>query len=133
MMLGNLLNKFNNYFSDYYKKITSFFTIILYVIFLCLFNNAYFSIALLIPAILLITNKYKDNKYVKEEDLSVIVFAITLAFIMKFIITYFNEFNVLTCISISIIITGIISLFFLMLSLLLAFITKPFFHYLKLD
>ncbi len=133
MMLGNLLNKVNNYFSDYYKKITSFFTIILYVIFLCVFHGAYFSIILLIPAILLITNKYKNNKYVKEEDLSVIVFAITLAFIMKFIITYFNEFNVLTCISISIIITGIISLTFLIISLSLAFITKPFFHYLKLD
>lgn len=132
-MLGNLLNRFLNKIDNYYKKIASFFSIILYIIFLCVFHQAYYTILILIPAILLIMNKYHNNKYFKEEDLLVIVFSITLAFIMKFIISYFNEFNILTCISISIIITGLISLTILSISVFIAFLSKPLFHYLNID
>lgn len=132
-MLGNLLNNFLNKIDNYYKKIASFFSIILYIIFLCVFHQAYYTILILIPAILLIMNKYNNNKYFKEEDLLVIVFSITLAFIMKFIISYFNEFNILTCISISIIITGLISLTILSISVFFAFLSKPLFHYLNID
>lgn len=132
-MLGNLLNNFLNKIDNYYKKIASFFSIILYIIFLCVFHQAYYTILILIPAILLIMNKYNNNKYFKEEDLLVIVFSITLAFIMKFIISYFNEFNILTCISISIIITGLISLTILSIAVFFAFLSKPLFHYLNID
>lgn len=128
-MLGNILNKLDGY----YHKVASFFGIVLFIIFLCVFHKAYFSLFLLIPAILLITNKYKENKFFKETDLIVAVTAIALAFIMEFIISYFEEFNVLICILIAISITAFLTAIIASLSFFFAFMTRPFFHYLKLD
>jgi len=128
-MLGNILNNLDSY----YRKVGSFFGIILFLIFLCVFHKAYFSLTLLIPAVLLITNKYKDNKYFKETDLIVAVTAITLAFVMEFIISYFEEFSVVICILIAISITAFLTSIIASLSFFFAFMTRPFFHYLKLD
>jgi hypothetical protein len=85
------------------------------------------------PAILLITNKYKENKYFKETDLMVAVTAITLAFVMEFIISYFEEFSVIICILIAISITAFLTAIIASISFFFAFMTRPFFHYLKLD
>lgn len=128
-MLGNILNKINNY----YLKIGSFYGVILFIVFLCVFHKAYFSIVIIMPAVLLITNKYKNNKYFRETDLIVAVLAITFAFIMEFIISSFAEFNVLICIAIAVLITALITTFVAISSFFLSFISKPFFHYLKLD
>lgn len=125
--------KFFKNISDSFKKITYFYSIIFYIIFLHAFHQAYFSIVIIIPAVLLIMKKYKNNKYFKEDDLLIIVFAITLAFIMKFIISYFSELNVVNCIAISILITLIISFFIIIISAILTYFTKPFFKYLNLD
>lgn len=128
-MLGNILNNLDSY----YRKVGSFFGIILFLIFLCVFHKAYFSLVLLVPAVLLITNTYKDNKYFKETDLIVAVTAITLAFVMEFIISYFEEFSVIICILIAISITAFLTSIIASLSFFFAFMTRPFFHYLKLD
>lgn len=128
-MLGNILNRLDNY----YHKVASFFGIVLFLIFLCIFHKAYFSLILLLPAILLITNKYKENKYFKETDLMVAVTAITLAFVMEFIISYFEEFSVIICILIAISITALLTALIASISFFFAFMTRPFFHYLKLD
>lgn len=128
-MLGNILNRLDNY----YHKVASFFGIVLFLIFLCIFHKAYFSLILLFPAILLITNKYKENKYFKETDLMVAVTAITLAFVMEFIISYFEEFSVIICILIAISITALLTALIASISFFFAFMTRPFFHYLKLD
>lgn len=131
-MLGNLFKKINENISNYYKKIVPFFSVIFYILFLCFFHNAYFTIALIIPSIFLITKKFQDNKYFKESDLLVIVFAITMAFIMEFIIFYFSEVNVITGISISLLTTLFISLIIILFSFICALIFKPLFKYLNL-
>lgn len=132
-MLGNLFKKINDNISDYYKKVVPFFSIIFYIFFLCFFHNAYFTILLIIPAIFLITKKFKDNKYFKESDLLVIVFSITMAFIMQFIIFYFSELNAITGISISLLTTAFISLIIILFAFIFSFIFKPIFKYLNLD
>lgn len=128
-MLGRIQNKID----PYYLKIGSFYAIILFTIFLCVFHKAFFAFIILLPAILLITNKYKNNKYFRETDLLVAMIAITFAFMMEFIITHFSEYTVLICILISFIILIILSGIIASLSFLFAFMTRSFFHYLKID
>lgn len=128
-MLGHIFNKIDYY----YYKIGSFYAIILFSIFLCVFHKAYFALLVLIPAILLITNKFKNNKYFKETDLLVAVTAITFAFMMEFIIVHFAEFNVFICILISSLILLILASIIGILSFLFAFMTRSFFHYLNID
>lgn len=120
-------------FDNHTIRITSFFGIINFIILLCVFHKAYFSVFVLIPAIMLITNKFKNNKYFREEDLIVIVFSIYFAYILQFIIYNFFEFNVFLCILVSISVTSIITCLVLAFSFLIALISKPIFHYLKMD
>lgn len=127
-MLGNLFNKINTY----YKKIVPFFSIIYYILFLCLFHKAYFSIVLIIPAILLMNKKIKENKYFNEMDLLVIVFSITMAFVMEFIIFYFNELNMIIGIFVSILVTTTLAIAITIISIISSLIFKPLFKYLKL-
>lgn len=128
-MLGRIFNKIDYY----YYKIGSFYAIILFSIFLCVFHKAYFALLVVLPAILLITNKFKNNKYFKETDLLVAVTAITFAFMMEFIIVHFAEFNVFICILISSLILLILASIIGVLSFLFAFMTRSFFHYLNID
>lgn len=120
-------------FDKHTIRITSFFGILNFIILLCVFHKAYFSVVILIPAIMLITNKFKNNKYFQEEDLIVIVFSIYFAYILQFIVHHFFEFNIFLCILVAISITTIITCLVLGFSFFIGLISKPIFHYLNMD